>query len=287
MLVSMVEVDRNLLKSFLKYRENDSHKGMFGHLLLMCGCSSMPGAAVLATGAALKSGCGLVTLHSSANASAAAIARYPSAMLSAAPLEGNRRYSAIAAGPGLGKSPETVAVLRSLMSSAKDAGIPMLLDADALNILAENPDMTELVPEGSVMTPHLGELRRLLGQEASAGKDRGELRGQIQKFSRKTGCVIVAKGFRTEIYPSDSDTLYVNPSGNAGMAKGGSGDVLTGLVGGLMARGYTALQAALLGVWIHGYAGDVLSEECTAESYDSADLIDRLYLGFKRLYEDI
>ena len=97
-----------------------------------------------------------------------------------------------------------------------------------------------------------------------------------------TGAVLVSKGFRTEIY-TPAGEKYINTTGNPGLAKGGSGDVLSGLIGGLLARGYAAREAAVLGVWIHGYAGDCLTAECTAEAYDSRDLIDALHLGFKAL----
>ena len=157
----------------------------------------------------------------------------------------------------------------------------IIIDADALNIISENPALMTMVPRGSVMTPHLGELRHL-------GGDAGQL-------SRTSGCVVVQKGYGSRIFvPADGQgsmdteqggiSVYMNTTGNPGMAKGGSGDVLTGLVGGLMARGYRADIAAMLGVWIHGYAGDVLSAECTQESYSSADLVGKLCCGFKVLY---
>ena len=104
------------------------------------------------------------------------------------------------------------------------------------------------------------------------------------ELCRRTGCVLVSKGFHTRIY-TPSGEKYVNTTGNPGMAKGGSGDVLTGLLGGLLARGYTTLEAAALAVWIHGYAGDALTAKCTAEAYSSRDLVDALYLGFKVLAE--
>ena len=238
-------------------RPNDSHKGNYGHLLLVCGSNAYSGAAVLATGAALKSGCGLVTLHSCARALQATVNKYPSAMLSEDPAghfsvvpERLERFSAIAVGPGLGQDPETLAALEKLMGAAKR------------------------IPDGSVLAPHPGELKRL--EESGAFADDGPCLEDI-------GWVLVKKGWHTRITTSSGEA-YVNTTGNAGMAKGGSGDVLTGLIGGLLARGYRALDAALLGVWIHGFAGDRLSEECTPEAYSSLDLIEALYNGFKELY---
>lgn len=279
----MVSLDKAFLAPLLKHRENDSHKGNYGHLLLVCGCETMPGAAVLATDAALHSGCGLVTLHSTHNAAVAAVTACPSAMLSIDPQEcfsclpaNLQKYTAIAVGPGLGRDERTVKALGELLSAASAASIPMVLDADALNILSGNPDLMTMVPRGSVLTPHLGELRRL--------------GGSAEKLSRRSGCTVVRKGYRSRIFAPAMEQgtmineVFENTTGNPGMAKGGSGDVLTGLVGGLLARGYSGRDAALLGVWIHGYAGDCLSAECTQESYSSADLVGKLCCGFMNLY---
>ena len=274
-------IDASFLKSVLKVRENESHKGDYGHLLIVAGCQTMPGAAVLSTGAALQSGCGLVTLHSTERALQAAVVSFPSAMLSenAGACFGRvpdriGRYSAIAVGPGLGQAPETMKALGNLIDSAREAGVPMVLDADALNLLAADPSLLDRLPAGSVLTPHLGELRRLLSQPT------GE---NVCALSRRTGCVIIVKGYRSKVYTPEGE-CHVNTTGNPGMAKGGSGDVLTGLVGGLLARGYSAGEAACLGVWIHGYAGDSLTHRRTAEAYSSRDLIDCLHEGFAALF---
>ena len=281
----MTSIDKELLLPRLLRRENDSHKGDYGHLLIVAGCERMPGAAVLATGAALKSGCGLVTLHSTARALQACVNNYPSAMLSedsarqfsTMPIADISRYAAIAAGPGLGREPVTARALEDLLCSARERAIPAVLDADALNLLSEMPRWQELIPEGSVLTPHLGELGRLFPQDADDGRE-----AAIRDFWKKTQSVLVRKGYRTNVF-SPSGERFVNTTGNPGMAKGGSGDVLTGLVGGLLARGYSALDAALLGVWIHGYAGDALTSACTAEAWSSRDLIDFLWKGFVAL----
>ena len=283
----MSNIDPQHLQSLLLHRANDSHKGDYGHLLIVAGCQTMPGAAVLATGAALKSGCGLVTLHSTERALQAALNSFPSAMLSedpgehfsVMPAKGVTRYSAIAVGPGLGRSPETGVALRQLLSACKEHGIPMVLDADALNWIGENKDWISLIPKGSVFTPHLGELGRMFSWDTEEGKE-----AAICELCFRTESALVLKGYRSKVFTPTGECLE-NTTGNPGMAKGGSGDVLTGLVGGLLARGYCAEDAAALGVWIHGYAGDVLTKECTAEGYNSRDLIDRLHLGFYRLYD--
>ena len=275
-------IDPDYLRPRLLRRENESHKGDYGHLLIVAGCQTMPGAAVLATGAALKSGCGLVTVHSTPRALQAVINNFPSAMLSE---EESRpyfsrvpdalgRYSAIAVGPGLGRDNLTAEALQKLLDAAKKTGIPMVLDADALNLLSEHPSWLSGIPAGSVMTPHLGELRRL--EPFDNGSEAAE------NLAAKSGSVVVLKGYHSRIFAPDGTSL-VNTTGNPGMAKGGSGDVLTGLIGGLLARGYSAFDAAALGVWIHGFAGDRLTEARTAEAYSSRDLIDWLHTGFKEL----
>ena len=282
----MTSIDPAYLRPRLLQRAEESHKGDYGHLLIVAGCQTMPGAAVLATGAAVRSGCGLVTLHSTSRALQAVVNRFPSAMLSEEPGEAFSqvpvpldRYTAMAVGPGLGRRPETEDALLMLLKAARDRRVPMVLDADALNILSEVPDWQACLPVGAVLTPHLGELRRLLPFGSDAERDR-----RVQALCIAAGSTLVMKGSHTKVFTPDGNCL-VNTTGNPGLAKGGSGDVLTGLLGGLLARGYAAPDAAALAVWLHGRAGDLLTEERTAEAYASLDLADYLYRGFKELYD--
>ena len=274
-------------------RAEDGHKGDFGRLLVVAGCQWMPGAALLATGAALHSGCGLVTLHSTERALHAAVSAYPAAKLSEDPMEyvseapAIEEYDAIAVGPGLGQEAETQSALSDLIWMVRDWNdiFPekqkkLLLDADALNYLACHPDMLSILPRETVLTPHAGELGRLLAMDPALISEE-----DIIDFCQKTSCVLVRKGPHTRIYTS-AGRCYENSTGNAGLAKGGSGDVLTGLIGGLLARGYNAVTAAELGVWIHGAAADYLTQERTAEAWDAGDLLAHLWVGFKRLYEE-
>lgn len=283
----MISITPEYLRPRLLHREDNSHKHNYGRLLVVAGCETMPGAAVLATGGALRSGCGLVRLHSTARALQAVVNAYPSAMLSddfgehfSALPEHLERYSTLAIGPGLGWSPGTLNVFMDLLSEASHLRIPTVLDADALNILSVLPEWHELIPPGSVLTPHKGELRRLLPAENDAERE-----SLAWELCAETGCTIVMKGYHSRVFMPDG-TCLVNTTGNPGMAKGGSGDVLTGLIGGLMARGYSAPDAAALGVWVHGYSGDILTEKCTAEAYDSRDLIGHLADGFHILYNE-
>lgn len=283
----MISITPEYLRPRLLHRDNNSHKHDYGRLLIVAGCETMPGAAVIATGGALRSGCGLVRLHSTARALQAVVNAYPSAMLSddfgehfSSLPEHLERYSAIAIGPGLGWSPGTLNVFMDLLSEASRLRISTVLDADALNILSVLPEWHELIPPGSVLTPHKGELRRLLPAETDAERE-----SLAWELCAETGCTIVMKGYHSRVFLPDG-TCLVNSTGNPGMAKGGSGDVLTGLIGGLMARGYTAPDAAALGVWVHGFAGDTLTEIRTAEAYDSRDLIGHLADGFLYLYNE-
>lgn len=283
----MIPITPEYLRPKLLHRDNNSHKHDYGRLLIVAGCETMPGAAVLATGGALRSGCGLVRLHSTARALQAVVNAYPSAMLSddfgehfSSLPEHLERYSAIAIGPGLGWSPGTLNVFMDLLSEASRLRISTVLDADALNILSVLPEWHELIPPGSVLTPHKGELRRLLPAQTDAERE-----SLAWELCAETGCTIVMKGYHSRVFLPDG-TCLVNTTGNPGMAKGGSGDVLTGLIGGLMARGYTAPDAAALGVWVHGFAGDTLTEIRTAEAYDSRDLIGHLADGFLYLYNE-
>lgn len=271
-------------------RAEDGHKGDFGRLLVIAGCQRMPGAALLATGAALRSGCGLVTLHSTERALLATVSVYPSAKLSEDPgryfsvVPVLDEYDAIAVGPGLGQEAETQSALSTLLRMIKDWNEThldhpkkLLLDADALNGLARYPELKTLLPCDSVLTPHLGELGRLLQVPTAQITDE-----RILDFCRETACVLVRKGPHTRVYTSKG-LCYTNDTGNAGLAKGGSGDVLTGLIGGLLARGYDALTAAELGVWLHGAAADFLTAERTTEAWDASDLLTHLWVGFKQL----
>lgn len=280
----MKELTADYLKSFLKGRDNNSHKGCYGHLLIVAGCQDMPGAAVLATSAALQSGCGLVTLHSTRRALDSAAVNCPSAMLSQdsgdcfSQLPHDlSRYNAVCIGPGLGKAASTMKAFRNLLRHCSDCGIPMLIDADALNLLAENPDETAGIPSGSILTPHPGELKRLL-DSANAGTD-------VTLLSRECRSVIIAKGYRSRIISPDGDA-FINPTGGPGLAKAGSGDVLAGLTAGLLARGYSAIEASMLGTWIHGTTGDILSRSMTMESFNSMHIAQNLHLAFHKLYSE-
>ena len=250
----------------LRPRREDAHKGDFGHALLVCGSRGMAGAAVLAAMGALRSGCGLVTVHLPESERTVIHCSCPSAMVDCDPqghfsvLPSNmERYSAVGCGCGLGQHPETEAALRSLLRAWRR---PMVLDADALNIIAVNPDMMELVPEGSILTPHIGELRRLVGEWASAE----ERLAKATDLAVRTRSCVVVKGPHSAVISPDT---------------GGSGDVLTGLLTGLLASGYGAYEAARMGVWLHGRAGDIAASRYGQNGMNSRDIADCLGEAFR------
>lgn len=263
------------IRSILFPRAKFVHKGDYGHALLVCGSQGMPGAAVLAASGALRSGCGLVTVHLPGSERLALHCNCPSAMVDSDPegyfsalLPDVGKFSSVGCGCGLGMRAETVRALGCLLESFRR---PMVLDADALNIIAARPEMMSLVPPGSVLTPHPGELRRLIG-EWKGPYDR--FRKVSELAGRLDSCVLV-KGAHTAVVSPDGHIAF-NSTGNPGMAKGGSGDVLAGLLTGLLASGYASYDAARLGVWLHGRAGDAAAERYGLNAMCSKDIADFL-----------
>lgn len=258
-------------------RDKFSYKGDYGHTLLICGSKGMAGAAFLATGAALRSGCGYVTTALPDSYTAALASVYPSALTIGQEADffchiPDRldRYTSIAIGCGLGRCPELAATVERLFEAYRK---PMVVDADAINLLAEHPALQRLLPKGSILTPHDGELARLVGRWTSQREKIEAVVGLAKELS----VVVVSKGAHTMVCLPDG-TLWFNSTGNPFMAKAGSGDVLTGLLAGLMARGYTPQDAARIGVYHHGLAGDMAAAGISGESFCSNDLIPLIKL---------
>ncbi|WP_019946540.1 bifunctional ADP-dependent NAD(P)H-hydrate dehydratase/NAD(P)H-hydrate epimerase [Hymenobacter aerophilus] len=246
------------LRGRLPRRPKFSHKGTFGHALLLAGSKGKIGAAVLATRACLRAGVGLMTTRVPAVGYDIIQISDPEAMCLADPASDHitelpelDSYDAVGIGPGLGQHDDTRAVLRQLLEEAK---VPLVIDADALNLLGANPELQKLLPPDSLLTPHPKEFERLVGAPARDDYHRLE---QLRDFVGRTGCYCIIKGAYTVLAAPDG-TLYFNSTGNAGMATGGSGDVLTGLLLALRAHQRLApLDAALLGLHAHGRAGDL------------------------------
>ena len=290
-------VDREYAASMLEPRGEFDHKGTHGHALVIAGSAEYMGAAILCTGAALRSGCGLVTARIPSEGRTAMLVSHPSAIISADPSpvfsmlpERLSKYSSVAAGPGLGKAEPSVAALKELLACLPQYENirALVLDADALNIISEHPGMLAAIPAGSVLTPHPGELARLLRAAADCGMienatpatgtpwtDDMQRVALVRQLCRGLKSVIVVKGAHTMVC-SPGGRCFFNLSGNPGMAKGGSGDVLTGLIAGLAARGYDPLTAALLGVWFHGCAGDDAAASRGVESMNAADILENI-----------
>ena len=273
-------------RRILRPRREDAHKGDFGHALLVCGSYGMAGAAVLATMGALRSGCGLVTVHLPESERMAIHVTSPSAMVDSDPgayfsalPSSLDKYTAVGCGCGLGRHPETEAALQALLEAWHR---PMVLDADALNIIAVRPELFESVPDGSILTPHLGELRRLTGEWTSSA----DMMEKAFRLACRTRSCLVVKGPHSAVIGPDG-RVSCNSTGNPGMATGGSGDVLTGLLTGLLASGYPAFDAARLGVWLHGRAGDIAALHYGQNGMNSRDIAGCLGEAFLSLEKSL
>jgi len=239
----------------LKPRENFSHKGTYGHALVVAGNTETMGAALLATGACLHSGVGLVTACIPQSGLTALNVSLPEAMfLNRQVLQQTtlNKYQAIAVGPGLGVDGEQIQLLDYLLAQNE----PLVLDADALNIIAGNKHLLKKIPQQSIITPHLKEFDRLFGQHQNWWQ-RVET---VRQKAKELHIVIVLKNQYTFIALPTGE-VCINPTGNPAMAQGGMGDVLTGMIVSFMAQGYTCEQAAILGVYLHGKTGDALAEK--------------------------
>ncbi len=270
-------MDQQSISFMLKRRKIFAHKGSFGHGLLISGSRGKFGAAQLAAKGALRAGLGLLTAHVPKSAGVMMQIALPEAMSSldsgkdfVTELPDLAKYTAIAAGPGIGTQAETKAVISQLIELSK---VPLILDADALNILAENPAWLKKLPTNTILTPHPVEFDRLSGIVMKADEERFVM---AEQFVNSYGVILVLKGAYTRIFFPDG-TICFNSTGNPGMATGGSGDVLTGIVLGLLCQGYTAREATLLGVFLHGRSADLRVESTSEESLIAGEIAD--YLG--------
>lgn len=267
-------------------RPVDSHKGLFGHALILGGSRGMAGAPSLAGAAALRCGAGLVHVASAAEVQPTVASFEPSYMtwpLATAP-DGTiafpeaqadlerllERATVLGVGPGLGRSPSTVALTRWVVGSVKK---PTVLDADALNAVSDALEILSDVGRPLILTPHPGEFSRLTGHPTSVIQ-RDRERHAVEFALRFPGIVLVLKGAGTVV--TDGDRIYVNATGNPGLAKGGTGDVLTGVITGLLGQGLEPFEAAQLGVYVHGLAGDVARDHNGVVGMIAGDVVDAL-----------
>lgn len=266
----------------LKPRAKFSHKGTYGHALLLAGSKGKSGAALIAAEAVLRSGAGLLTLHSTQQTLDAALQRLPEVMSSADPqadhiseIHQPEAYDAIGIGPGMGLHENSQNVLKKLLHYYQGK---LVIDADGLNILSENKTWLSFLPPDTILTPHPKEFERLTEKHS----DDVERLNALRQFSVKHRCIVILKDAHSAIAMPDGN-LFFNSSGNAGLAKGGSGDALTGVLTGLLARGYSPAQAAIIGVFVHGYAADLCVKKKSKESLLATDLIAALPKAFFKL----
>jgi len=278
-----VLADQALSTSLLRKRPKFSHKGTYGHALLIMGSYGKMGAAILAGKAALRSGVGLLSLHVPKCGYEIAQISLPEAMTMVDQHELNfteatdlEPFRTIGIGCGLGQHENTRKALESLLPRVTN---PMVIDADALNILAQHPEWLQQVPKNSLLTPHPKEFERLFGKTAN-GFERLEL---LRQKTIDLGLIIVLKGAHTTVATPEGK-LFFNSTGNPGMATGGSGDVLAGLLTGLLSQGYDPGAAAVLGVYLHGLAGDLAAAEMGEEALLAGDIPDFIGGAYRNLH---
>ena len=283
----------------LRSRPKAGHKGTFGHVLILAGSEGKTGAALLAAQAALRSGCGLVTLAVPAALNPIFETALPEAMTVPLPHSGKclsvadyqiiaelvKDKDAIVIGPGIGTAPETSELLLRLH---RRVSLPILLDADALNLLSQNLLYIEDCGGPRILTPHPGEMARLTGlTTAEVQADRLKAADWLSEAIIKNGCEIITvlKGAGTVVC-SNRGHWAINSSGNSGLAVGGTGDVLSGLIGGLLAQGHSLWEAAAAGVFLHGLAGDLLAQE-RSQGFTASELAAMLPLAFMKCQETV
>ncbi len=272
------------MSQLIKPRKRFAFKNNFGHALLIAGSSGMAGASILAARACLRSGVGLLTIHTPVCNHDILQTAVPEGMVQndvhelyfAEPVDLDN-YQAIAIGPGIGQEEETAL---ATFDQLADCYIPAVLDADAINILSSHRNYLNRLPRRSILTPHIGELERLIGR----CNDSFDRLTKAKELAAYLQCYIVLKGaYSTVITPEGK--FYFNPTGNPGMATGGSGDVLTGIILALLAQGYSQENAARLGTFVHGLAGDIACRRTGEISLTASDIIAALPEAWKELCE--
>jgi NAD(P)H-hydrate epimerase len=276
-------IDETMIKNIFRPRQRFAHKGTYGHALLVSGSYGKIGAAVLAAKACLRSGAGLTTAYLPRRGYAVMQTALPEVMTLcdvnenylASMMADPEKYAAIGIGPGIGTAEDTQTLIQHLLQACHK---PVVMDADALNCIALKKEAFGQLPSHTVLTPHPKEFERLFG---TSENDFDRMALARQKAGGHT-VIIVLKGHHTLIALPDG-SVYFNNTGNAGMARGGSGDVLTGIITALLAQGYPPKEAALLGVFTHGLAGDLAAETFSKEAMTATDIITFLSQAFLKL----
>lgn len=275
-------IDKKTVSSILKIRTKFSHKGTFGHALLISGSYGKMGAAVLASKACLRTGAGLVTTHVPKLGYQIIQTAIPEAMVSIdtsdeyfTEIPDLEKYNAIGIGPGIDINIKTQQAFKKLLENIK---APLVIDADGLNILAKNKNWLEKLPGESILTPHPKEFERIFGKSGNSYEQ-----NQLQtELSKKYNIFIILKYAHTCITCPDGIS-YFNTTGNPGMATAGSGDVLTGMILSLLAQGYSPKNASILGVYLHGLAGDLAMKKTGQEALIASDIIEKIGKAYKKI----
>lgn len=280
---SNILIDDGIVRSIIKPRNRFSHKGNFGHALLIAGSYGKIGAAILAARACLRSGVGLLTIHAPACGNHSLQTAVPEAMVDSDLNEminttistQLNKYDTVGIGPGIGTAYDTTALVQNTISSYRK---PIVVDADALNILGAHLEWLAKVPPGSILTPHPKEFERIFG----ATKNDFERIALAKQKAKEYNVIIVLKGHHSFI-ATPGERNFFNSTGNAGMATGGSGDVLTGIITALVAQQYSPENAAISGVYLHGLAGDIAAKQISEPSLIPSDIIKNLGNAFKQI----
>lgn len=276
--MELIKLDLNCIKKLYKKRPCDSHKGTHGHALLIAGSSDKIGAAIIASKACLRSGVGLLTVAFYPENKNVLFHSIPEAMYAnSCVMNDLSPFNAIGIGPGIGVDEISLQYIYELYKNK----LPVVFDADALNLISKYKIDWKNFNFPFVLTPHPKEFDRLFGEHNSESERRNTA---IQK-AKELNCVIVLKGHKTFI--TDGIYTFENTTGNSGLAKGGSGDALTGMITSFLAQGYTPLEAAKLGVYLHGLAADITLQTQSDESMLITDVIQNIGLAFKHLNSEI
>ena len=266
-------VDREMIQPIIHHRTKYSHKGTYGHALLIAGSEGKTGAAILGAKSCLRTGVGLLSVLLPKVAWNPLMAAVPEAMIHTD--DKLDKFNAIGVGPGLGMDEDAQRMVRHLIQDAK---VPMVMDADALNILSENPTWLSFLPPKTILTPHPKEFERLFGK-TSTSFERLEL---LRDMAVGYGIIIVLKGAHTAV-AMPNGAVFFNSTGNPGMATAGSGDVLTGMILSLLAQRYSPEEAAVLGVYLHGLAGDFAAGAASQEAMIASDITENIGKAFTSL----
>lgn len=268
-------------KRMIPIRKKTGHKGNYGKILIVAGSEKYYGAAFITTEACVRTGSGLVTLLTHKEAFNALKSRFIEAMIqeysSYEDVESLKGFDVIACGPGLGKSEDSKAILKKVI---EETNCKLVLDADALNIISENKELIKSLRGRTVITPHPGEMARLVGKSVS--EIEADRIGVAKEFAKKNDIIVLLKGYNTVI--TDGETVFINRTGNSKMASGGMGDCLTGIITSFIGQKDSVMEATLLGAYVHGYIGDDLSK--SNYTVNARDIIEYLPKTIEKLCEN-